>query len=88
MNIKVTWIGGYSLEEPLCDSASAIDEYSKDRLLGYIFEHDNLNLNRQSRKFATACILSEIPGSDPQLLAHLINATNIGLSDNQLQQII
>lgn len=81
-----TKLVGMPVKGPLFDFAPAIDEYLKTHLFGDIFERDNLNWT--NRELATIAMLSALPGAEGQLQSHIAIGMNVGLTANQLRQII
>lgn len=66
--------------------APATDYYLKAHLFGDIFARDNLTY--ADRELVTVSALSGLEGVEPQLLAHVKGARNMGLTDSQLQDIV
>lgn len=77
---------GGPVKGPVFDFAPAIDEYLKTHLFGDIFERDNLDW--QSRELATVGMLAAIPGAEPQLQAHMRISMNVGITAEQLHQLV
>ena len=69
---------GYQLFAPV------IDTYLKEHLFADIFMRDNLDYF--SRELATISALAAMPGTEPQLQAHLGAARNMGLTAPQARQ--
>ncbi len=67
------------------DFAPQSDYYLKAHLFGDIFARDNLSF--QDREIVTVSAISSLPGCEPQLLAHINGARNMGVSDQQLRAI-
>lgn len=80
-----TRLAGGPVKGPLFDFSPAIDEYLKTHLFGDIFERDNLDW--KARELATVGMLAALPGTDPQLQAHMRISMNVGLSPAQLQSL-
>ena len=81
-----TKLVGAPVRGPLYEFAPAIDEYLKTHLFGAIFERDNLDW--QSRELATVSMLSALPGTEAQLQGHMRVSMNVGLTANQLRQVV
>ena len=77
---------GGPVNGPLFEFAPAIGEYLQTHLFGDIFERDNLDW--QSRELATISMLSALAGAESQLLSHVGIGMNVGLTANQLQQVV
>ncbi len=80
-----TTLVGSPVAGPLFDFAPAIDEYLKTHLFGDIFERDNLDW--QSRELATVAMLVALPGTEPQVQAHMRISMNVGITSSQLRQL-
>ena len=65
--------------------APATDYYLKAHLFGDIFARDNLTF--AEREIVTVSALSALRGCEPQLLAHVSGARNMGVSDAELRAI-
>lgn len=81
-----TKLSGGPVEGPLFDFAPTANEYLRTHLFGDIFERDNLDW--QSRELATVGMLSALPGLESQLQAHMRISMNVGLTANQLRQLV
>lgn len=81
-----TKLVGSPVKGPLFEFAPAIDEYLKAHLFGDIFERDNMDW--QSRELATVAMLSALSGADSQLQSHMRISLNVGLTADQLRQLI
>lgn len=81
-----TKLSGGPVEGPLFDFAPTANEYLRTHLFGDIFERDNLDW--QSRELATVGMLSALPGLESQLQAHMRISMNVGLTVNQLRQVV
>ena len=66
--------------------APQTDYYLKAHLFGDIFARDNLTY--ADRELITVSALSGMEGVEPQLLAHVNGARNMGLTDTQLTDIV
>jgi len=66
--------------------APATDYYLKAHLFGDIFARDNLTY--ADRELVTVSALSGLTGVEPQLKAHINGARNMGVTDQQLQDIV
>lgn len=66
--------------------APATDYYLKAHLFGDIFARDNLTY--ADRELVTVSALSGLEGVEPQLKAHIAGARNMGVSEEQLQDIV
>ncbi len=64
----------------------AIDQFLKGHLFGDIFGRDNLDF--QSREIATISALASIDGVQNQLQSHIKVGFNIGLTQNQMHDLI
>lgn len=65
--------------------APQTDYYLKAHLFGDIFARDNLTF--AEREIVTVSALSALRGCEPQLLAHVSGARNMGVSDAELRAI-
>jgi alkylhydroperoxidase/carboxymuconolactone decarboxylase family protein YurZ len=81
-----TRIVGFPVAGPLFEFAPAVDQFLKTHLFGDIFERDNLDW--QTRELATLGMLSVIEGADAQLQAHMGFSMNVGISEDQLHQLL
>jgi 4-carboxymuconolactone decarboxylase len=81
-----TKLVGAPVSGPVYEFAPPIDEYLKTHLFGAMFERDNLDW--QSRELATVSMLSALPGAEAQLQSHMRVSMNVGLTANQLRQLI
>ncbi|NIF21572.1 carboxymuconolactone decarboxylase family protein [Candidatus Pantoea multigeneris] len=77
---------GSPVKGALFDFAPAADQYLKAHLFGDIFARDNLDW--KSRELATVGALAALSGVEPQLKAHLGISINVGLSADQLQELV
>ena len=66
--------------------AEATDYYLKAHLFGDIFARDNLTY--ADRELVTVSALSGLEGVEPQLKAHIAGARNMGVTEEQLQDIV
>ncbi len=67
------------------DFAPQTDYYLKAHLFGDIFARNNLTF--AEREMVTVSAISSLPGCEPQLLAHVSGARNMGVTDGQLRAI-
>lgn len=81
-----TILVGQPVKGALFDFAPAIDQYLKAHLFGDIFERDNIDW--KSRELATVGALAAMNGVDSQLKSHLNISRNVGLSKEQLAELI
>jgi len=81
-----TQLLGAPVKLPILDFAPAIDAYLKDHLFGDIFGRDNLNF--QDREIATIGALAGLSGVEPQLMSHFKMSMNVGVTVEQLNNII
>lgn len=81
-----TYLIGEPAKGPVLDFAPAIDIYLKDHLFGDIFGRDNLSY--EDREIATLGALAGLEGVEPQLMSHINISMNIGLSEQQLNDVI
>ncbi len=65
--------------------APATDYYLKAHLFGDIFARNNLTF--AERELVTVSALSALKGCEPQLMAHVKGARNLGLSDAEIHSI-
>ena len=65
--------------------APQTDYYLKAHLFGDIFARDNLS--HADREIVTVSAISALPGCEPQLLAHVHGARNMGVTDAQIHDI-
>ncbi|QYJ23027.1 carboxymuconolactone decarboxylase [Achromobacter sp. LC458] len=80
-----TKLSGGEVAGPLFDFAPVANEYLRAHLFGDIFERDNLDW--QSRELATVAMLSALPGTEPQLQAHMRISMNVGITEGQLRHL-
>lgn len=81
-----TKLAGAPVTGPLFEFAPAIDRYLKAHLFGDIFSRDALDW--QSRELATVAALAAMSGVEPQLQAHIRISMNVGVTAEQLQQVV
>jgi alkylhydroperoxidase/carboxymuconolactone decarboxylase family protein YurZ len=81
-----TRISGAPVKGPVFDFAPVINQYLQTHLFGDIFERDNLDW--QSRELATVGALAASPGVEPQLRSHITASLRVGLTAEQLRQLI
>ena len=67
------------------DFAPQTDYYLKAHLFGDIFARNNLSF--ADREIVTVSAISALPGCEPQLMAHISGARNMGVTDAQLHEI-
>ena len=65
--------------------APQTDYYLKAHLFGDIFARNNLSF--VDREIVTVSAISTLPGCEPQLLAHIAGARNMGVSEQQVRDI-
>ena len=63
----------------------ATDYYLKAHLFGDIFARDNLSY--ADREIVTVSAISALPGCEPQLVAHVSGARNMGVTDDELRAL-
>ena len=63
----------------------ATDYYLKAHLFGDIFARNNLSY--ADREIVTVSAISALPGCEPQLVAHVSGARNMGVSDEELRAL-
>ena len=63
----------------------ATDYYLKAHLFGDIFARNNLNF--ADREIVTVSAISALPGCEPQLVAHVSGARNMGVTDAELRAL-
>ena len=63
----------------------ATDYYLKAHLFGDIFARNNLSF--ADREIVTVSAISALPGCEPQLVAHVSGARNMGVSDAELREL-
>ena len=68
------------------DFAPATDYYLKAHLFGDIFARDNLTY--ADRELITVSALSGMAGVEPQLKSHIAGERNMGVTEEQLQNIV
>jgi 4-carboxymuconolactone decarboxylase len=81
-----TRISGGPVKGPVFDFAPVINRFLQTHLFGDIFERDNLDW--QSRELATVGALAATPGVESQLRSHMGASLRVGLSVEQLRQVI
>ena len=64
---------------------SATDYYLKAHLFGDIFARNNLSF--ADREIVTVSAISALPGCEPQLIAHVSGARNMGVTDAELRAL-
>ena len=64
----------------------ATDYYLKAHLFGDIFARNNLSF--ADREIVTVSAISALPGCEPQLVAHVSGARNMGVSDEELRALL
>jgi alkylhydroperoxidase/carboxymuconolactone decarboxylase family protein YurZ len=70
----------------LFEFAPQANAYLRTHLFGDIFERDNLDW--QSRELATVSMLAAMSGVEPQLQSHVGISMNIGVSVEQLRELV
>lgn len=65
--------------------APATDYYLKAHLFGDIFARNNLSF--ADREIVTVSAISALPGCEPQLVAHVSGARNMGVTDAELRAL-
>ena len=65
--------------------APQTDFYLKAHLFGDIFARNNLTF--AEREIVTVSAISALPGCEPQLVAHVSGARNMGVSDDELRAL-
>ena len=63
----------------------ATDYYLKAHLFGDIFARNNLSF--ADREIVTVSAISSLPGCEPQLVAHVSGARNMGVTDEELRAL-
>lgn len=81
-----TKISGAPVQGPLFEFAPVINQFLQTHLFGDIFARDNLDW--QSRELATLGALAATPGVETQLLSHIRASLRVGLSKDQLNQLV
>lgn len=81
-----TKISGAPVKGPLFDFAPVINQFLQTHLFGDIFARDNLDW--QSRELATVGALAATPGVEAQLLSHMRASLRVGLTAEQLRQLV
>lgn len=81
-----TVLVGKPVAGPLFDFSPQIDKYLKTHLFGDIFLNDILTY--KEREIATISMLSNIKGAESQLKSHISVGMNVGLSKEQINNII
>lgn len=81
-----TRLSGSPVKGGIMSFAPAIDYCLKAHLFGDLFGRDNLE--ESSREIATLSALSALDGTAGQIKAHLRYASNAGLSNGQIWQIV
>lgn len=81
-----TRLSGHLVKGGIMDFAPAIDYCLKAHLFGYLFGRGNLD--ETSREIATLSALSALEGTEGQIKIHLRYATNAGLSEMQIWNIV
>ncbi len=81
-----TEISGGQVQGPVFEFAPVINLFLQTHLFGDIFERDNLDW--QSRELATVGALAATPGVEAQLRSHMRASLRVGLTANQLRQLV
>lgn len=81
-----TRISGGPVRGPVFEFAPVINQFLQAHLFGDIFERDNLDW--QSRELATVGALAATPGAESQLRSHMLASMRVGLTAEQLRQVI
>lgn len=81
-----TKISGAPVQGPLFDFVPVINQFLQTHLFGDIFARDNLDW--QSRELATVGALAAAPGLEAQLLSHTRASMRVGLTTEQLRQLV
>jgi alkylhydroperoxidase/carboxymuconolactone decarboxylase family protein YurZ len=81
-----TRLSGAPVQGALFQFAPAIGQYLKTHLFGDIFARDNIDW--KDREIATVAALAAMSGVEPQLQAHVRLSMNIGVSAEQLRQVV
>lgn len=81
-----TRISGAPVKGPVFEFAPVINQFLQAHLFGDLFERDNLDW--QSRELATVGALAAPPGLEAQLRSHMNASLNVGLSVDQLKQVV
>ncbi len=81
-----TRLSGHPVKGGAMDFVPAIDHCLKAHLFGYLFGRNSLD--EASREIATLSALSALEGTEGQFKAHLRYASNAGLTDRQIQNIV
>ena len=79
-------ISGGPVQGPVFEFAPVINQFLQAHLFGDIFERDNLDW--QSRELATVGALAATPGAQAQLRSHMRASLRVGLTAQQLQQLV
>jgi len=80
-----TKLSGGPVAGPLFDFAPDINTFLQSHLFGDLFARGILDYG--SREIVTLSALASIDGVDPQLKAHIRIATNVGLTEAQLNEV-
>ncbi|MDU4127671.1 carboxymuconolactone decarboxylase family protein [Pantoea sp.] len=81
-----TALVGSPVKGPLFDFAPVMNDYLQSHLFGDIFERDNFSW--KNRELATVGALAAMEGVEPQLKSHLGISINIGLTADQLSELV
>lgn len=81
-----TKISGAPVKGPVFEFAPVINQFLQAHLFGDIFARDNLDW--QSRELATVGALAATPGVEAQLLSHIRASLRVGLTREQLHQVV
>jgi alkylhydroperoxidase/carboxymuconolactone decarboxylase family protein YurZ len=81
-----TKISGAPVKGPVFEFAPVINQFLQSHLFGDIFARDNLDW--QSRELATVGALAATPGVEAQLLSHIRASLRVGLTREQLHQVV
>ncbi len=81
-----TRISGAPVRGAVFEFAPVINQFLQAHLFGDVFERDNLDW--QSRELATVGALAATPGVEPQLRSHMAASMRVGLTVEQLRQLV
>jgi len=81
-----TELAGQPVSGPLFDFAPAINQFLQSHLFGDLFARDTLDY--QSREIATVSALASLDGVESQLEAHIGIASNVGLTETQIRELV
>ena len=81
-----TRLAGQPVSGPLFDFAPDINRLLQSHLFGDLFARDTLDY--QGREIATVSALANLDGVDAQIKSHIGIASNVGLTETQIRELV